>query len=77
MPTMEMILQFEKSSKWPNDLKAIQKMKSALAIRKLLTSTSMGDGTNDSGMADKAWLDVSALPVEEWAAQPRGDVVVN
>ena len=79
MPTMEMILQFERSSRWPDDLKAIQKMKLAFfehvavrlmaSIKGLNATVAVGDGANDSEIADKAWLDIVTL--EGWAFSAR------
>ena len=79
MPTMEMILQFERSSRWPDDLKAIQKMKLAFfehiairlmaSIKGLNATVSVGDGTKDSEIVDKAWLDIVTL--EGWAFSAR------
>ncbi|KAF8728369.1 hypothetical protein AX14_006736 [Amanita brunnescens Koide BX004] len=79
MPAMEMILQFERSSRWPDDLKAIQKMKLAFfehlatrlmgSIKGLSAAVVLGDGTNDSEIADRAWLDI--VTPEGWAFSAR------
>ena len=75
LPSMEIVLQFERSGRWPDDLKAIQKMKLAffehLATRLmakekgLKASVVVGDGVYESEIVDKASLDV--VTPEGWA----------
>ncbi len=79
MPSMEMTLQFERSSRWPDDLKAIQKMKLAFfehiatclmtSIKGLSAAVVVGDGVNESEILDKAWLDI--VTPEGWAFSAR------
>ncbi|KIL70007.1 hypothetical protein M378DRAFT_721596, partial [Amanita muscaria Koide BX008] len=66
--TMEVILQFEKSARWPDDLKAIQKMKLAFfecmatrlmaTVKGLKASVVIGDGVHESEIIDKAVLEI-------------------
>ncbi len=65
---IEILLEFEKSSRWPDDLKAIQSIK--LAFFERLASALMqasdglsakvviGDGVNDSAIVDKSFLEI-------------------
>ncbi|KAF8634052.1 hypothetical protein AX17_004316 [Amanita inopinata Kibby_2008] len=79
MSSMDIMLQFEKSAKWPDDLKAIQKMKLAFfeqlatrlmaTVRGLKASVVVGDGVHESGVLDKAFLDI--VTPEGWAFSAR------
>ncbi|PFH49460.1 hypothetical protein AMATHDRAFT_178762 [Amanita thiersii Skay4041] len=79
MPSMEIILQFEKSARWPDDLKAIQKMKLAFfehvatclmaQEEDLRASIVTGDGVNDSEVLDRASLEI--VTPEGWAFSAR------
>ncbi|KAG6918794.1 hypothetical protein DXG01_011546 [Tephrocybe rancida] len=72
---IRLILEFEKSSRWPDDLKAIQKMKLAFFERiasELMSSTDglratvvVGDGVHTSEILDKSALEV--VTPEGWA----------
>ncbi|PPQ69344.1 hypothetical protein CVT24_001638 [Panaeolus cyanescens] len=67
-PHMEMIIEFEKSSRWPDDLKAIQAIKLAFlehvgsslmqAVEGLRANVVTGDGVHDSAIMDQAYLEV-------------------
>ena len=74
-PTMDIILEFEKSGKWPDDLCAIQKIKLALmerlagalmtSVKGLEASVVIGDGLQQSENADQSRLEI--LTVDGWA----------
>ncbi|KAI0317967.1 Nrap protein [Amylostereum chailletii] len=74
-PIMEALLEFEKSARWPDDLRAIQKMKLAFLERiaeALMTFSSglsarivVGDAPIDSGIKDEARLEI--ITAEGWA----------
>ncbi|PPQ69881.1 hypothetical protein CVT25_005586 [Psilocybe cyanescens] len=76
---MEIILEFEKSSKWPDDIKAVQTIKLAFLERlgsALMESVDgmrakvvVGDGVNDSLLVDKAALEL--ITPEGWAFHAR------
>ncbi|KAJ6612257.1 Nrap protein [Mycena sp. CBHHK59/15] len=79
LPSMEMILQFEKSAKWPDDLRAIQKIKLAFFERMasaLMTSVEglkatvvVGDGVSLSEIQDNARLEM--VTADGWAFSAR------
>ncbi|KAF8623754.1 hypothetical protein AX15_006197 [Amanita polypyramis BW_CC] len=79
LPSMEIILQFEKSARWPDDLKAIQRMKLAffehmatqlMAKEKgLRASVVVGDGVHGSETLDKANLEI--ITSDGWAFTAR------
>ncbi|KAG5642940.1 hypothetical protein DXG03_001857 [Asterophora parasitica] len=72
---IELILEFEKSSRWPDDLRAIQKMKLAFferiaselmsAVTGLQAHIVTGDGVHASEVIDKSSLEV--ITPEGWA----------
>ncbi|KAG5651498.1 hypothetical protein H0H81_008470 [Sphagnurus paluster] len=72
---IELVLEFEKSSRWPDDLAAIQKMKFAFFERiasELMSRTSglqarviVGDGVNTSEVLDTAGLEI--VTPDGWA----------
>ncbi|KAF8066902.1 Nrap protein [Lyophyllum atratum] len=72
---IHLILEFEKSSRWPDDLKAIQKMKLAFFERiatglmssadGLRATIAVGDGIQTSEILDKASLEI--MTPEGWA----------
>ncbi|KAJ7086043.1 Nrap protein [Mycena belliarum] len=74
-PSMEMILQFEKSAKWPDDLRAIQKIKLAFfervasalmtAVDGLKATVVVGDGVSTSDIQDNSRLEI--VTPEGWA----------
>lgn len=67
-PHMEIIIEFEKSSRWPDELKAIQTIKLAFlehvgsslmqAVDGLCAQVVTGDGVHDSPIMDQAYLEV-------------------
>jgi U3 small nucleolar RNA-associated protein 22 len=76
LPYMDLVIEFEKSSKWPDDLKAIQKIKLAFFERVaeqlmkkvggLKARVVTGDGVHESNlMLDQSFLE--ALTPEGWA----------
>ena len=79
MPMMEIILEFEKSAKWPDDLRAIQKVKLAFFERiaaALMTSVAglkatvvVGDGIYDSEIQDASRLEI--VTPSGWAFSAR------
>ncbi|KAH7909413.1 Nrap protein [Hygrophoropsis aurantiaca] len=79
LPTMEIILEFEKSSKWPDDLRAIQKIKLAFfeTIATALMSSSpgtkatvvVGDSSKASGLQDQSALEI--VTPQGWAFSAR------
>ncbi|KAJ7220018.1 Nrap protein [Mycena pura] len=79
LPSMDIVIQFEKSAKWPDDLRAIQKMKLAFFERiasTLMTSVSglkatvvVGDGVSTSDIQDSARLEIATS--DGWAFSAR------
>ncbi|KAJ7650617.1 Nrap protein [Roridomyces roridus] len=79
IPAMEVVLQFEKSAKWPDELRAIQKIKLAffervanalmLAVPGLTASVVVGDGVTASDIQDTARLEV--VTTDGWAFSVR------
>ncbi|KAF7330353.1 Mannose-6-phosphate isomerase [Mycena venus] len=79
LPAMEMILQFEKSAKWPDELRAIQKIKLAFFERMasaLMTSVTglkatvvVGDGVITSEIQDNSRLEI--VSPDGWAFSAR------
>ncbi len=75
IPTMDLVLQFERSGRWPDDLAAIQKTKLAFfetigtALMKKLPGLRASDvtGENDAstGISDQACLEL--LTADGWA----------
>ncbi|RDB30862.1 Nucleolar protein 6 [Hypsizygus marmoreus] len=76
---IDLVIEFEKSSRWPDDLKAIQKMKLAFFERiatSLMSSAPglhatvvVGDGVNTSEIMDKSFLEI--VTQEGWAFSVR------
>lgn len=76
---ISIVLEFEKSSKWPDDLRAIQKIKLAFferiatalmgAIKGIRASVVIGDGVSTSEIIDQAFLEV--VTPEGWAFEAR------
>ena len=79
LPPIDIILEFEKSSKWPDDLRAIQKIKLAFferlasvlmeSVSGLKANVVVGDGKQESEIIDKAYLEIVTL--EGWAFSAR------
>ncbi|KAJ3576829.1 hypothetical protein NP233_g152 [Leucocoprinus birnbaumii] len=79
LPHIELILEFEKSSKWPDELKAIQKIKLAFfervaqglmkSVEGLRARVVLGDGRSGNELVDQAFLEV--LTEEGWAFKLR------
>ena len=80
MPLMEIILEFEKSSKWPDDLRAVQKVKLAFferiavalmaSVAGLKATVVVGDGMiSHSEIHDQARLDI--ITPSGWAFSAR------
>ncbi|KAJ6460366.1 Nrap protein [Mycena vitilis] len=79
MPAMEMILQFEKSAKWPDELRAIQKIKLAFfervanalmtSVKGLKAKVVIGDGVNTLDVQDNSRLEV--ITPDGWAFSAR------
>ncbi|KAJ7116340.1 Nrap protein [Mycena epipterygia] len=79
LPSMEMILQFEKSAKWPDELRAIQKIKLAFfervasalmtAVKGLKATVVVGDGVNTSEIQDNSRLEI--VTADGWAFSAR------
>lgn len=76
LPHMDLVIEFEKSSKWPDDLKAIQKIKLAFfekvaeqlmkTIQGLKAKVVTGDGVHENNpVLDQSFLEV--LTPEGWA----------
>jgi U3 small nucleolar RNA-associated protein 22 len=73
------VLEFERSSKWPDDLKAIQKIKLAFferiatalmgAVEGLRATVVIGDGVSTSELVDQAFLEI--VTPEGWAFEAR------
>ena len=78
-PTMDIILEFEKSGKWPDDLRAIQKIKLALmervagalmtSVQGLKASVVIGDGLRQSEIVDQSRLEI--VTADGWAFSAR------
>jgi len=80
---IDIILEFEKSSKWPDDLRAIQKIKLAFfeqlasalmeSVSGLKVNVMVGEGIQESEIIDKAYLEI--VTSEGWAfsARPRSN----
>ncbi|PPQ96699.1 hypothetical protein CVT26_010251 [Gymnopilus dilepis] len=76
---IEIVLEFEKSSRWPDDLKAVQTIKLAFferiasalmkSVDGLKAKVVVGDGVHDSQLMDKAVLEV--VTPEGWAFHAR------
>ena len=72
---MDIIIEFEKSSKWPDDLKAIQTIKLAFferlasalmeSVDGLKANVVVGDGVHTSEILDKAYLEI--ITSDGWA----------
>ena len=72
---MDIIIEFEKSSRWPDDLKAIQTIKLAFfeclasalmkSVDGLKAKIAIGDGVNTSDILDKACLEI--ITPDGWA----------
>jgi U3 small nucleolar RNA-associated protein 22 len=78
-PTMEIVLEFEKSGRWPDDLRAIQKIKLAFFERvasalmnsreDLKATVVVGDGVERSDIQDLSRLEI--VTAEGWAFSAR------
>lgn len=78
-PAMDIIIEFEKSGRWPDDLRAIQKIKLAFfetlgsalmsAVKGLQASVVVGDGVSTSEIQDTASLDI--VTPDGWAFHAR------
>ncbi|KAF8154805.1 Nrap protein [Crassisporium funariophilum] len=76
---IDIVIEFEKSSKWPDDLKAVQTIKLAFfervasalmeSVTGLIANVVVGDGIHDSEILDKAHL--SIVTPEGWAFSAR------
>ena len=76
---IDIILEFEKSLKWPDDLRAIQKIKLAFferlvsvlmkSVSGLKANVVVGDGKQESEIIDKAYLEI--VTSEGWAFSTR------
>jgi U3 small nucleolar RNA-associated protein 22 len=76
---ISIVLEFEKSSKWPDDLKAIQKIKLAFferiatalmsAVEGLRANVVIGDGVSTSEIIDQSFLEI--VTPEGWAFEAR------
>lgn len=76
---IDIVLEFEKSSRWPDDLKAIQNIKLAFfeklatalmeSVPGLVAKVVTGDGVHDSLIMDKAFLEL--ITPEGWAFSAR------
>jgi len=79
MPSMEIVIEFEKSAKWPDDLRAIQHMKLAFferisvllmgSIVGLKATVVIGDGSCSSELHDQAKLEI--VTPQGWAFSAR------
>ena len=79
MPAMEVVVEFEKSGRWPDDLRAIQKIKLAFferlatclmaAVKGLHASVVLGDAVERREIEDEAALDI--VTPEGWAFRAR------
>ncbi|KAL0952389.1 hypothetical protein HGRIS_006665 [Hohenbuehelia grisea] len=78
-PAMDIIIEFEKSTRWPDDIRAVQKIKLAFFERMascLMTSNPglkaaivVGDGPQNSELEDKSWLEI--VTADGWAFAAR------
>ncbi|THG99128.1 hypothetical protein EW026_g3163 [Hermanssonia centrifuga] len=78
-PVMDVIIEFEKSGRWPDDLKAIQKIKLAFfetlatalmkSVKGLRATVVVGDGVSTSEMQDVASLEI--ITSDGWAFSAR------
>lgn len=78
-PTMDIILEFEKSGRWPDDLRAIQKIKLALmervagalmaSVQNLKATVVIGDGLQQSEIVDQSCLEI--VTADGWAFSAR------
>ena len=76
---ISIVMEFEKSSRWPDDLKAIQKIKLAFferiatalmgAVKGLQAGAVVGDGVSTSEIIDQAFLEI--VTPEGWAFEAR------
>jgi len=76
---IEIVIEFEKSSKWPDDLKAVQCIKLAFferlasalmdSVEGLTAKAVIGDGVHDSPILDKSSLEI--VTAEGWAFTAR------
>ncbi|KAI0368535.1 Nrap protein [Pilatotrama ljubarskyi] len=79
MPAMEIIIEFEKSGRWPDDLRAIQKIKLAFferlatilmsAVKGLQATVVLGDRPERMEIQDEAALDI--VTSDGWAFRAR------
>lgn len=79
LPAMEVIVEFEKSGRWPDDLRAIQKIKLAFferlattlmaAVKGLQATVVLGERTERMDIQDEAALDV--ITPDGWAFRAR------
>ncbi|KAJ8522745.1 hypothetical protein ONZ45_g757 [Pleurotus djamor] len=79
LPHLEFIIEFEKSTRWPDDLSAIQKIKLAFferiatalmaSVNGLSANVVVGDGPTDSDIQDKARLEL--ITKDGWAFSAR------
>ncbi|PIL27250.1 hypothetical protein GSI_10394 [Ganoderma sinense ZZ0214-1] len=79
VPTMEIIVEFEKSGRWPDDLRAIRKIKLAFyerlatalmeAVKGLQATIVLGERAEQKGLQDEAALDI--VTPEGWAFRAR------
>lgn len=73
-PSMEIIIEFERSGRWPDDLRAIQKIKLAFferlgsclmeSMKGAQANVVVGDGITSSGIQDQAMLEI--ITPEGW-----------
>jgi len=76
---IEIVLEFEKSSKWPDELKAVQTIKLAFferlatalmqSVEGLTAKVVLGDGVQESPIVDKSFLEI--ITPEGWAFNAR------
>lgn len=76
---IEIVIEFEKSSKWPDDLRAVQSIKLAFferlasalmdSVEGLTAKVVVGDGVNNSPILDKSSLEI--VTPEGWAFTAR------
>ncbi|KAI0674034.1 Nrap protein [Trametes maxima] len=79
LPAMEVIIEFEKSGRWPDDLRAIQKIKLAFferlatvlmgAVKGLQATVVLGERPERTEIRDEAALDI--VTAEGWAFRAR------
>jgi len=75
LPTIDIILEFEKSSRWPDELKAIQTIKLAFferfgialmgSVQGLIVRVVTGDGVRTSPIVDQSFLEI--VTPDGWA----------